>query len=115
MGKGRDGSSRGTEVGRTAGALARWPGRGKCQADATPGELARLLMSQVVGLGIMKLSGHAVFDRIDEERLAIQVSRQFLTGPAGEPVIDKHPATATPRANDSGSGAKANQRTRKEN
>ena len=102
-------------VASLAGAFARLQESGKCQADANPEELARLLMSQVFGLGIMKFSGHAVFDRIDEERLAIQVSRQFLTGPAGEPVIGKRPATATPRANDSGSGAKANQRTRKEN
>lgn len=102
-------------VASLAGAFARLQESGKCQADANPEELARLLMSQVFGLGIMKFSGHAVFDRIDEERLAIQVSRQFLTGPAGEPVIGKHPATATPRANDPGSEAKANQRTRKEN
>ena len=102
-------------VASLAGAFARLQESGKCQADANPEELARLLMSQVFGLGIMKFSGHAVFDRIDEERLAIQVSRQFLTGPAGEPVIDKRPANATPRAKDTGSGVKAKQRTRKEN
>ena len=104
-------------VASLAGAFARLQESGKCQADANPEELARLLMSQVFGLGIMKFSGHAVFDRIDEERLAIQVSRQFLTGLAGESAIEKRPAAAVkpPRVNDTGLGAKANQRTRKEN
>lgn len=62
------------------GAFARLRESERCIPPGEPRELARLLISQVFGLGLMTLSQHEAFDRIDEDQLARQVTGQFVLG-----------------------------------
>jgi AcrR family transcriptional regulator len=73
-------------------ALARLQTSGHCPLRGNAEELARLLLSQVFGLGLMSLCRLERFDIVDEEKLAQQIASQFLLAAGVYPVPSPAPS-----------------------
>jgi AcrR family transcriptional regulator len=67
-------------------ALARLQRTGHCPLQGNAEELARLLLSQVFGLGLMRLCRLERFEIVDEEKLAQQIASQFLLAAGVYPI-----------------------------
>ncbi|MCH8883486.1 MAG: TetR/AcrR family transcriptional regulator [SAR324 cluster bacterium] len=65
-------------------AFARLQRDGACKSDEAPDVLSRLLISQVFGLGMMSLCHLEGYDIQEEERLARQITSQFVGTPRSE-------------------------------